>query len=136
MQFQSQNSSGFTLAELLVFIVIISLAAMLALPSALTHRATENERSAIVYLKMVAGAQQHWLEETDSYASLRQLATTVPLPAEGDWSNVSVLRSPFLSFSPAMVISDDGTGHRGGYRFQLGLDSSGNVSGWDCGLKS
>ena len=78
---------------------------------------------------MIDGAQLIWLQQTGSYASLRQLATTVPVPLKFPSDNISVLRAPFLAVAPSLLVTDDSIAHRGGYRFQLAADDSGNIAG-------
>ncbi|HIA38707.1 MAG TPA: type II secretion system protein [Planctomycetes bacterium] len=120
---------AFTLTELLVFICVISVIALFAMPLALKQRSHENEEHAQQYLQMIGGAQHVWMQQTGSYASLRQLATTVPVPPKMTSNNISVLRAPFLALMPSMVVSDEDIAHRAGYRYQLATDDVGNTVG-------
>jgi len=95
----------------------------------LTQRSDLNQRHAQRYLQMIDGAQWVWLQQTGSYASLRQLATTVPVPLKFPSDNISVLRAPFLAVVPSLLVTADSIAHRGGYRFQLAADESGEITG-------
>jgi len=124
-----RRNQGFTLAELLVFICVISIVALFAIPLSLTQRSALNQQHAQRYLQMIDGAQWVWLQQTGSYASLRQLGTTVPVPLKSSSDNISVLRAPFLAVVPSLLVTADSIAHRGGYRFQLAADDSGNITG-------
>jgi competence protein ComGC len=123
------SSRAFTLSELLIFIGLLSVSAMVALPLALRQRATENEQHAGKYLKMIAGAQAIWHQQTGAYASMHQLTTTVPVPVLDSISNISIMRAPFFATSPPFLVSNEKIGHRGGYRFQLAFSVDGNDAG-------
>ena len=124
-----RRNPGFTLAELLVFVCVISIVALFAIPMSLTHRSDLNQKHAQRYLKMIDGAQRVWLRQTGSYASLRQLSTTVPVPLKFPSDKISVLRAPFLAVTPSLLVTADSIAHRGGYRFHLAADDSGNIAG-------
>jgi competence protein ComGC len=129
LQVMPRRNTGFTLAELLVFICAISIVSLFAIPMSLTQRSDLNQQHAQRYLQMIDGAQWVWLEQTGSYASLRQLATTVPVPLKFPSDNISVLRAPFLAVDPSLLVTSDSIAHRGGYRFQLAADDSGSIAG-------
>jgi type II secretory pathway pseudopilin PulG len=129
LQAMPQRNQGFTLAELLVFICVISIVSLFAIPISLIQRGDLNQQHAQRYLQMIDGAQLVWLQQTGSYASLRQLATTVPVPLKFPSDTISVLRAPFLAIAPSLLVTADSIAHRGGYRFQLAADDSGNITG-------
>ena len=124
-----RHNHGFTLAELLVFICVTGIVAVFAIPRSLADRSDLNQQHAQRYLQMIDGAQLVWLQQTGSYASLRQLATTVPVPLKLPSDNISVLRAPFLAVAPALLVTADSIAHRGGYRFQLAVNDSGDIAG-------
>ncbi|MFT7516336.1 MAG: competence protein ComGC [Myxococcota bacterium] len=120
---------AFILSELVVFVCVLSVIALLAMPLALKQRSVENEQHAVAYLEMIADAQQVWHQQTGAYASLYRLATTVPISSDPNASPMSVLRVPFLALTPPMIIGDRGVAHRGGYRFQLGRTANRDIRG-------
>ena len=124
-----RRNPGFTLAELLVFVCVISIVALFAIPMSLTHRSDLNQKHAQRYLEMIDGAQRVWLRQTGSYTSLHKLATTVPVPLKFPSDKISVLRAPFLAVTPSLLVTADSIAHRGGYRFHLAADDSGNIAG-------
>ena len=129
LQVMPRRNQAFTLAELLVFICVISIVALFAIPLSLAQRSDLNQQHAQRYLQMIDGAQRVWHQQTGNYASLSQLATTVPVPLKLPSANISVLRAPFLAVSPSLIVTDDSIAHRGGYRFQLATDNHGNIAG-------
>ena len=62
---------------------------------------------------MIDGAQRVWLQQTGGYASLRQLATTVPVPLKLPSDNISVLRAPFLAVAPSLLVTADNNSKEG-----------------------
>jgi type II secretory pathway pseudopilin PulG len=129
LQVMPRRNQAFTLAELLVFICVISIVALFAIPMSLAQRSDLNQQHAQRYLQMIDGAQRVWHQQTGNYATLNQLATTVPVPLKLPNANISVLRAPFLAVAPSLVVTDGSIAHRGGYRFQLATDDHGNVAG-------
>jgi len=70
---------GFTLIELMVAVAIVTVLAVVALPSYLKHIARTNRASAESYLLEVSGLQQRYLLDARAYAtSLTALNSTPP----------------------------------------------------------
>lgn len=124
----SQNEQlhqGFALLELLIFIVVLTAVSVWGLPMLLEARKSENEAHAVEYLRMMASAEQLWIQEVGSYVDVRRLAEGVPNRADGEFH----LRTPPFDFEPKMIFDAVGIGHRAGYRFRHGQDDTGRVVG-------
>lgn len=113
------------LGELLVFVGLLTVLSVWLLPKALEERMEENADHAREYLRLIHASEQLWLRERGGFVDLRTLAESVPNPPDMPWN----LRTPGLHFEPPMVFDEEGIGHRGGYRFRVGLNQIGRVSG-------
>lgn len=127
--FMRVQSKGFTLTELLLFCALLTCCAVIVLPSSLSGRVIQNEEGAQQYLFMIANAENVWMEQEGSYADFMQLTQTIPIKPVAENQKVSMMRTPFLAFEPSLTSSKDGVVHRGGYRFQLGVDIEGKIVG-------
>ena len=78
---------------------------------------------------MIANDQNVWMDQHSAYADFLQLTQTIPIQAVAENQKVSMTRTPFLNFSPPLVNHKDGVVHRGGYRFQLGVNLEGDILG-------
>lgn len=109
-----RRTGGFTLVELLIVLAIIGLAAAIAVPGLLGARRQANEASAMVSLRVIAGAQEVYAETCaggDYATRLTQLAVG---PESGG--------TPFLS--PDLGEAD--TVVKSGYRIGLLRASDGS----------
>lgn len=120
-----QLRQGFALLELLIFIVLLTAASVWGLPMLLEARKSENETHAVEYLRMMASAEQLWMENVGSYVEVRRLAESVPNPPDGSFH----LRTPPFDFEPKMIFDAVGIGHRAGYRYRHGNDETGRIVG-------
>jgi type IV pilus assembly protein PilE len=75
----NRKSSGFTLIELMVAVLIVGILAAIAIPSYQSYLLKGNRTVAQVHLMNIAQQQQHYLLDSRSYApSLAALSMTTP----------------------------------------------------------
>lgn len=76
------SSSGFTLTELLISIVIIGILSAIAIPSLLGFANRARESEARTYIGSINRSQQLRLVESQSFGTLEQLGNPIPTETE------------------------------------------------------
>lgn len=88
----NKKSSGFTLIELMVALVIIGILLMIAIPSYQSYLRKGNRAAAQAHLMDIAQQQQHYLMDARAYAnSVATLSMTTPT----DVSTYYTIQNPF-----------------------------------------
>lgn len=68
-----KNERGFTLIEMLVVLLIISVLILVTIPNVTKHFATVDDKGCSAYMKMVQGQVEAYKIETKEYPSIQQL---------------------------------------------------------------
>lgn len=123
-QGRAKTQQGFTLPELLVFLILLTLVSTLGLPRILEPQSEANEEAAVYYLEMLAGAQRAWTEETGTHGSLWDLSAYPPPLPDPQQTNT---RLPLMPYG--MRPSDSGIAMRVGYYFRQGIAPNGEIVG-------
>jgi len=76
-------SSGFTLLEFLVFLLLTTAGLLLFYPRVFEERLAVNEEGSIRFLRMQAQAEQEWKKRTGRWASLVEMSWSSPVPPSG-----------------------------------------------------
>jgi len=107
------KEAGFSLAELLFFVAVLSLLSGFLLPQVLLPRLQLNEEIAERTLKFVGAGQGIWAETLGNPVPLSRFTLEAP-PMHG--SSTHNFRLPLVPTS--FRVGPDGTLSRGGYRFE------------------
>ncbi len=114
---------GFSLFEFLAFCALLLAASTILLPRALEPRRALNEEQVVGYLAMIGAAEVVWTEQVHNYVTLQRLAESGPPRGAGP----SGAQPPLIP--PDFLFDGSGIGHRGGYRFRVGLDEDERITG-------
>src|SRR5919108_528525 len=96
-----RSSSGFTLVELLVVLVILGLLAGLVGPQVMKHVGSSKTKTALLQIEELSTALEMYKLEVDAYPSTEQgLAVLVQRPAGIEKWNGPYLRKPLVPKDP------------------------------------
>src|SRR5204863_2798231 len=102
-----QPDRGFTLIELLVVIIIIGILAAIAVPVFLNQRNKGYDAQAKSDLRNLAGFEEVYLNDTDSYGTIAQVRAIEPTLNPSHGVTLSVARH---NGGPGYCLSAHGTG--------------------------
>ncbi|KAA3608183.1 MAG: hypothetical protein DWQ01_14015 [Planctomycetota bacterium] len=119
-----RHGAGFSLLELLILVVLVTVASTWGLPWILKPQVDENEKAAVSYLRMVASAQQGWQDITGQKKGLWDLVAYPPPMVESGAQNLR------LALLPAGLLpTEAGVSLRLAYYLRQGRDSKGLFQG-------
>ena len=101
-----QNESGFTLIEMMVVLLIISVLILITIPNVTKHSATIDEKGCQAYVKMVQGQVEAYKIELNSVPTIQNLVDSQYLNADQITcpDGRAVLISPLGVVSSVVVI--------------------------------
>lgn len=83
-----KNEKGFTLIEMMIVLLIISVLILITIPNVTKHSATIDDKGCDAYVKMVQGLVQTYKVDNNSYpTTLVELATTGDIEADAQCPN-------------------------------------------------
>ncbi|MET1014473.1 MAG: competence type IV pilus major pilin ComGC [Paenisporosarcina sp.] len=98
---QLKNQLGFTLIEMMVVLLIISVLILIAIPNVTKHSATIDEKGCQAYVKMVQGQVEAYRMELKNIPTVQDLVDSQYLNAEQitcpDGSTLSIDASGIVS---------------------------------------
>src|SRR5947209_5888483 len=92
MREKLRDQDGFTLIELLVVIIIIGILAAIAIPVFLNQRQKGYDAAAKSDLRNLAGFEEIYLSDTNSYGNIAQIQAAEPTLSVSNRITISVIR--------------------------------------------
>jgi type IV pilus assembly protein PilA len=130
------NSAGFTLAELLIVVVLIVLLAAIALPNLLRSQIAANETAAIESLAKINKAEVTYQTAFPTIGFASTLAALGPGSPDGKCKNEEHSSAHACLIESALAKADSSTQTRAGYWFTVSptsRDAGGVITGYVAG---
>ena len=77
-----QNEKGFTLIEMLIVLLIISVLVLITIPNVMKHFATVDKKGCEAYIKMVQSQVEAYKIDHNAYPTIADLVAGEYIPAE------------------------------------------------------
>lgn len=112
------KQKGFTLMELMIAVVVVSILAAIAYPSYTQYVVRANRSEVQQFMLEIASRQQQYFMDVRSYGTLTQLGITVPASVAKNYSidpgpnNAATPRSYLITATPKAGSAQDGDGNQ------------------------
>ncbi len=110
------KQGGFTLIELMIAVVVISIVAAIAYPSYTQYVVRANRSEVQQFMLEIASRQQQYFMDVRSYGTLTQLGMTVPVSVDKNYTidpgvnNTATPRSYLITATPKSGSAQAGDG--------------------------
>ena len=135
----TRNSAGFTLAELLIVVVLIILLAAIALPNLLRSQIAANETAAIESLATINKAEVTYQTAFPTVGFASTLSALGPGSSDGKCKDKDPNSTHACLIEGALASADTSTRTRGGYWFSVSptsRDAGGVITGYVAGASA